>query len=88
MQAPIAKISLPDWYKAQFLFDVKAVIETEEIPCELVINWDQTGFHYVPLSTWTMAKEGSIQVEMAGIDDKRQITTVFSDTMAGDFLPP
>ena len=60
-----AKVSLPDFdrYKAQFLFDVKAVIEMEEIPCELIINWDQTGIHYVPVSSWTMEKEGSKRVE-------------------------
>ena len=53
-----AKVSLPDFdrLKAQFL---KAVIEMEEIPPELVINWDQTGIHYVPVSSWTMAKVGS-----------------------------
>jgi hypothetical protein len=69
-------ISLPDFerYKAQFIFDVIAVIEMEEIPSDLVINWDQTGIHYVPVSSWTMAKEGSKRVEIVGIDDKRQIT--------------
>ncbi len=53
----MAKVSLPDFerYKAQFVFDVKAVIEIEEIPCELVINLDQPGIHYVPVSNWTMA---------------------------------
>ena len=74
--------------KAQFNFDIKAVIEMEEIPSELVINWDQTGIHYVPVSSWTMAKEGSKRVEIAGLDDKRQITAVFGCTMAGDFLSP
>ena len=85
-----AKVSLPDFeqFKAQFVFDVKAVIEMEEIPSELVINWDQTGIHYVPVSSWTMAKEGSKRVEITGIDDKRQLTAVFAGTMAGDFLPP
>ena len=85
-----AKISLPDFkrYKAQFIFDVKAMIEIEEIPSDLVISWDQTGIHYVPVSSWMMAKEDSKQVEIAGIDDKRQITTVFGGTMSGDFLPP
>ena len=85
-----AKVSLVKFerYKAQFNFDVKAIIEMEEIPSELVINWDQTGIHYVPVSSWTMAKEGSKRVEIAGIDDKRQITAVFGGTMAGDFLPP
>ena len=61
-----AKVSLPDFerFKAQFVFDVKAVIEMEEIPSELVINWDQTGIHYVLVSSWTMAKEGSKPVEI------------------------
>ena len=78
-----AKVSLPDFerFKAQF---VKAV---EEIPSELVINGNQTGIHYVPLLSWTMAKQGSKQVEIAGVDDKRQITAVFGGTMAGDFIP-
>ena len=35
-----------------------------------------------------MAMQGSKQVEIAGIDDKRQITAVFAGTMKGDFLPP
>ncbi len=35
-----------------------------------------------------MAKDGSKRVEIAGIDDKRQITAVFAGTMAGEFLPP
>ena len=85
-----AKVSVSDFnqLKAQFVFDVKAVIEMEDIPCKLVINWDQTGIHYVPVSSWTMAKEGSKRVEIAGINDKRQITAVFGSTMSGDFLPP
>ena len=85
-----AKVSLPDFeqYKAQFIFDVKAVIEIGEIPSELVINWDQTSIHYVPVSNSTMAKEDSKRVEIAGIDNKRQITAIFAGTMAGDFLPP
>ena len=73
--------------KAQFLFDIKAMIEMEEIPQDLVINWDQTGIHYVPVSSYTMEKEGAKRVELVGIDDKRQITAVFAGTMAGHFLP-
>ena len=60
----------------------------KDFPGELVINWDQTGIHYVPISSWTMAKKGSKRVEIPGSDDKRQITGVFGGTMAGDFLPP
>ena len=74
--------------KEQFKFDIHAIIEMEEIPPELVINWDQTGIHYIPVSNWTMALEGSKRVEIAGIDDKCQITAVFAGTMSGEFLPP
>ena len=34
-----------------------------------------------------MELEGAKRVEIAGKDDKRQITAVFAGSMAGDFLP-
>ena len=85
-----AKVSVSDFeaLKAQFIYDIQVVVEMEEIPGELIINWDQTGIHYVPVSSWTMEREGSKRVEIAGIDDKRQITAVFAGTLVGDFLPP
>uniref|UniRef100_A0A1X7SY85 DDE-1 domain-containing protein n=1 Tax=Amphimedon queenslandica TaxID=400682 RepID=A0A1X7SY85_AMPQE len=74
--------------KDQFLFDIRAIIEIEDIPKELVINWDHTGIQYIPVSNWTMAKEGFKRIEVAGLGDKRQLTTVFAASMSGDFLPP
>ena len=56
----------------------------EDIPFDFIVNWDQTGV----LGSWTMEKEGSKRVEIAGVDDKRKITTVFAGSLAGDFLPP
>ena len=73
--------------KQQYLLDIKAVVEMEEIPHDLIINWDQTGINYIPVSQWTMAKEGSKRVEIVGVNDKRQITAVFAGSLAGDFLP-
>ena len=73
---------------AQFLLDIKAVVKFEEIPFDLIINWDQTGIHYVPVGPWTMGEEGSKRMEIAGVDDKRQITVVFAGSFTGDFLPP
>ena len=73
--------------KAPFLFDIKTMMEMEEIPKDLVNNWDQTGIHYVPVSSYTMEKEGAKRVELVGIDDKRQITAIFAGTMGGHFLP-
>ena len=59
----------------------------DEIPADLIINFDQTGINYVPVSSWTMEKEGSKRVEITGKDDKRQITAVLAGTVNGNFLP-
>ena len=60
----------------------------EEIPSELVINWDHTDVHYVQASNWTMERKGSKRIKVVGLDNKRQITLVFGVSMSGDFLPP
>ena len=60
----------------------------EDIPPELVFNWDQTGISIVPGSSWTMEAKGSKRVEIVGISNKRQITVVFCGAMTGEFLPP
>ena len=76
--------------KTNYLADIRAIISLEEVPPCLIINWDYTlaSNMYVPVSSWTMAKEGSKKVPIAGIKDKRQITAVFAAIMEGDFLPP
>ena len=73
--------------KEQFLLDINAVVEMEDVPPELVFNWDQTGISIVPGSSWTMEVKGSKRVEIAGMNDKRQITAVFCGTLTGEFLP-
>ena len=74
--------------KQQYLLDINGTVEMEEIPQDLILNWDQTAIHYVPVSSWTMAKEGCKKISIAGADDKRQITAVFAATMSGKLLPP
>ena len=66
---------------------MKAITEMEDIPPQLIFNWDQTGISVVPGSSWTMDEKGSKQVEIVGISDKRQYTALFCGTLAGDFLP-
>ena len=68
------------------MLDIRGVIDMEEIPQDLILNWNQTAVHYVPVSNWTMAVEGSKKVAIAGIDDKRQITLVLAGTMIGKLL--
>ena len=54
------------------------------MPPELVFNWDHTGIYIVP---WTMEKKGSKRIEVAELNDKRQITAVFCASLVGEFLP-
>ncbi len=84
-----AKVSVEHFeaLKSQFLIDIRATVEMMEIPPELVINWDQTGIKIVPVSSWTMEKRGAKRVEIAGVDDKRQITAVFAVSSIGECLP-
>ena len=75
-----------DQIKGQFLLDIKGVKMMEEISDELVINWDQTGIKYVPVSQWTMEQKGSKRIEVEGINDKRQITAVFGGSLTIFYL--
>ena len=73
--------------KREFLNDVATTVEMEEIPGELVLNFDQTGMKLVPSSTWTMERRGERRVEMVGVNDKQMITAVFCGSATGEFLP-
>ena len=61
-------------------------MKMEEILDELVLDWDHTPVNIVPGSQWTMAKKGAKQIEIIGLDDKRQITAVPCATLSGSFL--
>ena len=74
--------------KSDFLGRISDVVTKYRIPPQLIINWDQTGCKLVPVSAWTMAECGSKQVEIVGLDDKREITVVLACAMSGDMLPP
>ena len=56
----------------------KNVVSFDEIPPRLVINWDQTGIPYIPVSSWMMEKEGTKRIELAGKEDKRWLTAVLA----------
>ena len=38
--------------RQELLLEVKNVVTTDEIPLDLVINFDQTGINYIPVSSW------------------------------------
>ena len=73
--------------KEQFLSDMVSIVTMEEIPPELVLNWDQTGIHLVPVFPWTMEQTGSKRVKINGITSKQQITAVFCGSLTRDVLP-
>ena len=74
--------------KDEFLLEIKVIVNMDEIPPELIINFDQTALNYVPVSHWTMDQEGAKRVEVVAKDDKRHITAVFAGSCSGHFLPP
>ena len=76
-----------DEIRDQFLTDIRSVIEMDDVPPSMVINWDHTAMKIVPSMNWTVEKNGTKRVEIAGIDDKRQTTAVFACAMSGKFLP-
>ena len=84
-----AKVDVKEFeeIKRLFLLDVKNVVQMDEICNDMIVNWDQTGINYVPVSSWTMEAEGSKRVKLIGKDDKRQITVVFAGSLGGDILP-
>ena len=84
------KVAVPRFNKPQadFLADVQAEVVMNEIPLQLIPNWDQTTHHLVLTGQWTMNKSGKHIVTISNSDDKRQITAVLAVTMSGEYLPP
>ena len=62
--------------KEEFLQDVTTV-EMDEIPPGLVLKWDRAGLKSVPSNTWAMEEQGLKRVDVAGANDKWQITAIF-----------
>ena len=46
-------------------------------PPQLIINFDQTGCKFIPCSQWTMEAKVSKQIEIRGLDDKREMTVLY-----------
>jgi len=77
-----------DEIKKLFLLDIENIVQMDEVPPELIVNWEHTGINYIPVSSWIMEKVGAKRVDIIGKDDKRQLTTVLGCSLSGDFLPP
>lgn len=65
--------------KATFLHD----IVEDEIPDELILNFDQTPSKFVPRDNVTMAEKSSKHVSRRGSNDKCRITVTLAETLSG-----
>ena len=73
--------------KEAFLSEILDTVGLNDIPPELIFNWDQTGINLVPTALWTLDKKGKKRIEIAGYQDKRQITGVMCGSLVGELLP-
>ena len=71
-----------------FLSDIVAIVVLEEIPPDLIINWDYPGPNLIPSSFWTMEKKvlGKLSWQVKMINWQR--TAVLCGSLTGVFLPP
>ena len=72
--------------KKAFLDDLVMTVEMEEIPSDLILNWDRTGIRLVPASSRAMEQRGVKRVEVVGQNDKHLITALFCGSLQGNFL--
>ena len=74
--------------KLGFYQRIKEDVEMWSIALALIINWDQTGSKLVPVSEYTMEREGARQMAVVGKEDKREITVLLSVAASGDMFDP
>ena len=89
-KATTAKLELPPGTRKEvelvFYHQIVEKVEKHNIPESLTLNFDQTPLKYVPVTTTTLPKRNSKQVQIKGSDDKRAITATFAITLDGKLL--
>ena len=70
-----------------YLHYIVTIAKKYEIPHSLIMNLKQNPVKYIPAMNHTMAKQNSKSVSIAGSSDKRSITSTFTITLNGHFLP-
>ena len=74
--------------KKTFISEVLEIVALNDIPGELIFNWDQTGINLVPGALWTMDKREKKRIDISGFKDKRKITAIMCGSFMGEVLPP
>lgn len=70
-----------------FWRELRLVVNTCSIPKAMIINLDETGLSLVPVFHWMLEQQGAATVTIAGVDNKREITTIVAASIIGDLLP-
>ena len=70
-----------------FIIDVAAEVVMNEIPRDLIVNWEQTALSIIYTGDWTMEKQGTKVIPIANADDKSQLTAMLVATPGGEYLP-
>ena len=73
--------------KLLFQHQIVSIVEDDEIPESLIMNFDQTPLKYAPVSNSTLAKKGSKHIPITGGAFKESITATFGITYSSKFLP-
>ena len=66
--------------KLLFQHQVVSIVEDDEIPESLIMNFDQSPMKYAPVSNSTLAKQGSKHIPITGGAFKKSIAATFGIT--------
>ena len=67
------KYSYSEKEKETFLSEILDTDDLNDIPQELIFNWDQTGINLVPTALWRLDKKGKKRIKIAGYQDSGRI---------------
>ena len=74
----------PEKEKEGFLLQVIDAVGLNNIPQELIFNWNQNGINLFPTALWMLDKKGKKQIKIAGYQDKRQMTSIMFSSLVGE----
>ena len=73
--------------KLLFQHQIVSIVEDDEIPESLIMNFDQAPLKYAPVSNSTLAKKGSKHIPVTGGAFKESMTATLGITYSVKFLP-
>ena len=74
--------------QSAFLCRIEETVKSNNIPLQMVVNFDQTGIKMVPVSDWTLEVQGTKQIDIIASDAKREVAVLLAVSLSGELLPP